>query len=76
MQSVSVFLDITKLANFWLKNANISRIQGVCHMIYIFVDPLWVRCNCAKFHHCKMYVTDVLPFCPPSVSSPEKVHPE
>ena len=36
MQSISVFLDITKLADFWRKNANISRSQEVCHVIHIF----------------------------------------
>ena len=36
MQSVSVFLDITKFADFWLKNADVSRTQRVYHMIYIF----------------------------------------
>ena len=36
MQSISVFLDITKVADFRLKNADVSRTQGVCHVIYIF----------------------------------------
>ena len=27
---------MTKIADFWLKNADFSRTQGVCHMIYIF----------------------------------------
>ena len=36
MQSISVFLDIAKLADFPLKNTDVSRTQGVCHMIYIF----------------------------------------
>ena len=35
MQSISAFLDITKVADFWRKNA-VSRTQGVCHVIYIF----------------------------------------
>ena len=35
MQSISVFFDVTKVADFSLKNADISRTQGVCHMIYI-----------------------------------------
>ena len=33
--SVSVFLDITKVADFWWKNADVRRNQGVCHVIYI-----------------------------------------
>ena len=28
MQSLSVFLDIAKLADFWRKNADVSRKQG------------------------------------------------
>ena len=54
----------------------------VTRFIY-FLDLLWVRYNFAKFHHCRMCVTDLRErgsFCPPppppSVSSPEKVHPE
>ena len=35
MQSISVFLDITKFADFWWKNADVSRSQ-VCHVIHIF----------------------------------------
>ena len=27
MQSISVFLDITKFADFWEKNADVSRTQ-------------------------------------------------
>ena len=30
MQSISVFLDMTK------ENADVSRTQGVCHAIYLF----------------------------------------
>ena len=36
MQSISVFPDIRKFADFRRKNANVSRTQGVCHMIYRF----------------------------------------
>ena len=38
MQSISVFLNISKFADFWWKNADISRNQGVCHMIHIFFE--------------------------------------
>ena len=37
MQFISLFLDITKVADFWWNNADVSRTQGVCHMIYIFL---------------------------------------
>ena len=36
MQSISVFFDKTKVADFQQKNIDISRTQGVCRMIYIF----------------------------------------
>ena len=36
MQSISVFLDITKFADFRLKNTDFSRSQEVCHVIHIF----------------------------------------
>ena len=36
MQSISVFLDITKFADIWSKNADVSRIQGVRHVIHMF----------------------------------------
>ena len=29
---MSVFLDIAKFADFWLKNADVSGTQGVCHV--------------------------------------------
>ena len=36
MQSVAVFPDILKIADFRWKNADVSRTQGVCHVIYVF----------------------------------------
>ena len=36
MQSISVFLDITKVADFQWKNADVSRTQGVNYVIYVF----------------------------------------
>ena len=38
MQSISVFLDIAKFADFRRKNADVSRTQGFCHMIRIFFE--------------------------------------
>ena len=35
MQSIPVFPDITKIADFWWKNADVSRTQVVCHVIYV-----------------------------------------
>ena len=36
MESISVFLDITKFSDFQWKNADVSRTQGVCQVIHIF----------------------------------------
>ena len=36
MPSKSVFLDITKIADFRWKNADVTRTPGVCHVIYMF----------------------------------------
>ena len=35
MQSVFVFLDITKFADFREKNADVRRNQGLCYVIQI-----------------------------------------
>ena len=34
MDSTSVFLDIAKFADFRLKNADVSRTQGVYHIVF------------------------------------------
>ena len=36
MQSISLLLDITKVSDFWCKNADVSTTQEVHHVIYIF----------------------------------------
>ena len=36
MQFVSVFLEIAKFADFRWKNADVSKIQDMCHVIDIF----------------------------------------
>ena len=38
MQSISVFLDIAKFADFRWKIADVSRTQGVRHVIYNFFE--------------------------------------
>ena len=39
MESISVFLEIAKFADFREKNNDVSRTQGVCHMIHIVFGP-------------------------------------
>ena len=36
MQSISVFFDVAKFADFQRKNTDVSRTQGVCLVIDIF----------------------------------------
>ena len=36
MKFISVFLNIAKFADFQQKNPDVSRTQGVCHLIHIF----------------------------------------
>ena len=38
MQFLSVFPDITRIAKFLRENVDVSKTQGVCHMIYIFFE--------------------------------------
>ena len=38
MQFMSVFLDITKFADFRWKNADVTRTQGMYHVIHIFFE--------------------------------------
>ena len=70
MQSISVFLDIKNFADFRWKNTDVSRTQGVCHVIHIFLDLLKVRYNCAKLHHCRICVKDFRERGAPSPSPP------
>ena len=79
MQSISVFLDKAKFADFRLKNADVSSQQnsrGVSRDSYIF----WIFYTCAKFHYSRGDRMSAggggfLPPSPPSVSSPEKAQP-
>ena len=36
IQSIYVFLDTEKFADFRRKNADVSRTKGVCHVTHIF----------------------------------------
>ena len=58
MRSISVFLDIIKVADFWWNNVDISRNHGVCHVIFKFFGTSLVRHNCPKFLHCAVCETD------------------
>ena len=86
IESISVILDKAKSADFWWNNSDVSRTEGVFHMIHIFIFfgfALGNVYNCAKFHHfriCMICVTHfrerALLLATPSVNRPKKVHPE
>ena len=40
------------------KNAMSAELKGCVTRFIYFLDLLWVRYNCAKFHHCRICVTD------------------
>ena len=35
-ESISVFLEITKIADFRRENADLNKTQKICHVIFIF----------------------------------------
>ena len=82
MQSIFVFLDITKVADLRRKNGYVSRPLGVCHKIYIFfgsfLGDVWLLSFIIVG-----YVSEILgrrdvfaTSLPLSVSIPQKGHPE
>ena len=75
MQCISVFLDTAKFADFRWKNADVSRTPGECHVVHISFGFSLDKVNSAKFHHCRICVTDLRkgePFCsPPSGAAPK-----
>ena len=76
MQSISVFLDKTKSADFRFKNANVSRNERVFHVIFFGSSSgkatlssfIIVGCD---FREGDLFAPRPLPS---SVSSPEKVY--
>ena len=77
-QALFVFLDIAKFADFWWKNADVSRTQGGYHVIYLFFASSSHKVNCAKLHRFRIWVTDFREgegahFCPPPIrEQPQK----
>ena len=75
MQSLSLFLDITKFPDFRWKTLMSAEIRGcVTWFLYLF-DLLWVRYKCTNLHHCRICVTDVREwglFWPPICEQPRK----
>ena len=58
MHQNTTYICILDIAKFPVKNADVSRTQGVCQVIYIFSGSSWVKYNCVKFHHCRICMTD------------------
>ena len=79
MQSISVFLDITKVADSGEKMMISAKLKGPVTQFTCFFGSSLSKVYCAKFHHCRICLTNcrkwgLLPL--PSVSSPKKAHPE
>ena len=53
-----------------------AELMGYVTWSICFLNLLWVRYNCAKFHHCRISKTDFReegPFCPPLIrEQPQK----
>ena len=58
MQSISVFLDIAKFANFRWKMLMSAEFKACITWFVYFSDLLLLKC--AKFHRCRIYVTDFM----------------
>ena len=82
MQSIKVFLDIAKFADFRRKTADVSGTQGMCHVILIFFGSILGKvllCQVSSLQDmCDRFYGGEGLFAPhpPSVSSPKKAHPE
>ena len=69
MQSITAYLDITKVDDFQQKNPDVSKTQGVCHVIFLFFGS-----SLDKFHF-MIRVTDFREgdlFAPPIREQPQK----
>ena len=49
MHSKSVFLNVSKVVDLRWKNPDVSRIQGVRHVIYVFVGSSLLGITGASF---------------------------
>ena len=58
MQSISVFLDKQNLLISGDKMLMSAELRVCVTWFIYFLDLLCVRYNCAKFHHCRICVTD------------------
>ena len=67
MQSVPVFPDILKIADFRWKMLKSAELKGRVTWFMYFLDLLYVRYNCAKFHQfriCVRHFREGELFCP------------
>ena len=79
IQSISLCSLCNKSCWLWVKKCWCQwNSKGVFIWYVCFFDLLWVY-NCAKFHNCRICVTDFSEGAfldHPSMSSPENAHPE
>ena len=58
MQSITIFLDITKIADIRLKMLMSAELKGFATWFACFLNLFQVRYNCVKVHNCRIYMTD------------------
>ena len=79
MQSIPVFLDVTKVADLRWKNADVSRTHGMSDMIYIFFLIFFRQGTTVPSSIIVGYVWQILgrgAFCSPTREQPEKARPK
>ena len=57
----NLYLYFLKLQNLLISCENMlmsAELKKCVTWFIYFLDLLYVRCNCPKFHHCRIYVTD------------------
>ena len=58
MQSISVFLDITRVSNFRRRNVDVSSTQGVCRVIHIFFGSSFDKAQPCQVSSYRIYLAD------------------
>ena len=77
-------LELPKFGHMATSIIQFESRDKILSRVIFSLDVLWVRYNCAKFHHCRICGTDfreggqrsAQPPPASSVSIPEKTHPE
>ena len=55
----SLFSNVPKIADIFLKRAGVCKTDLVCQVIYLFLKVFWLNYNYAKFCYCGIYKADL-----------------